>query len=495
MKNSTKRTNTFVSFALGMSLLAILASVAEGRVMPPDRAKQLQARGYPTETTEQIIEATQSESYFVRFIALELLTERIRKEAIPTLKKALNDPKPRVRWTAAHLLGTLGDKSGLEQMRRDLTQLTNKGAPVPADPSLTEEQNKERDRKRNYHLLDAINVANVLAELEDYSGYALAARMAIEGPLEWQRWRAVIVLVEIAKADKAKLQKDGLDPVFVLKAVAGSEKVDGISHVLTNVVEKELDDDTAIEILEIAKNSTKLSEGARRVAQIQLDKVKARKRATVEKNQWYPDAPYLHCMQKYEQLIASTPKPGDVGGLSEEFKLASYLAGEHFEGWTNIFGDDPKGKDQFERAIKLYEHIIRYYPRHEYKVLMAKAQLAGLTLNLKRDVKTAVTEYIDIFTIPAEAVVDSTDQSSNKALEEEGGKTQTQVDFERHLRAHLRARIIELCRSRGPTEQRTLLAQILEKCSESDPEIVRQADLALQELTQDGIERGSAPQD
>lgn len=495
MKNSAKKTDTFVSFTLGMFLLAILASVAEGRVMPPDRAKQLQAKGYHTETAEQIIEATKSESYFVRFIALELLTERIGKEAIPTLEEALNDPKLRVRWTAAHLLGTLGDKSGLEQMRRDLTQLTNKGAPVPPDPSLTEEQNRKRDTKRNYRLLDALNVAKVLAELEDYSGYALAARMAIEGPLEWQRWRAVVVLVEIAKADKAKLQKDGLDPVFVLKAVAGSEKVDGVSHVLTNLVEKELDDDTAIEILEIAKNSTKLSEGARRVAQIQLDKVKARKRATVEKNQWYPDAPYLHYMQKYEQLIASTPKPEDFGALSEEFKLASYLAGEHFKGWSNIFGDDPKGKDQFERALKLYEHIVRYYPRHEYKVLMAKVELAGLTLNLKRDVKTAISEYIDIFTIPAEAVVDSTDQSRNRALKEGGGETQAQADFERHLKARLRARIIELCRSRGPTEQRTLLAQILEKCSGSDPEIVRQAGVALEELTQNGTERGSAPQD
>ncbi|MCD6393525.1 MAG: HEAT repeat domain-containing protein [Planctomycetes bacterium] len=261
------------------SSLATASSPAEGKscLVGPDRAKLLQDKGYPTRTSKQIIKATKSESYFVRFIALELLTQRIADKAIPTLRKALSDPKGRVRWTAAHLLGTLGDKSGLKQMRQDLKELApNDGAPFSPDPNLSAEENNELEMKRNYQLEDALEVAKVLAELGDFSGYNLAAKMAIEGPLSGQRWRAISVLVKMAKTDGAELQAKGLYPVFLLKTSAQSEQHEGVFNILTNLVQKELDDDTAIEILEIAKNSPNQSEKARRIAQMQLDTVKAR---------------------------------------------------------------------------------------------------------------------------------------------------------------------------------------------------------------------------
>lgn len=85
--------------------------------------KTLQRKGFSTDTPGQIIEAAKSESYFVRYIALRLLTDRTGKEA-------LNDPHVKVRWTAAHLLGTLGDKSGSECMQLDFAELVPRnGAP------------------------------------------------------------------------------------------------------------------------------------------------------------------------------------------------------------------------------------------------------------------------------------------------------------------------------------------------------------------------------
>lgn len=254
-----------------------MVSVEGSCLVPPDRAKLLQANGYPTKTPKQIIKAANSESYFVRFIALELLTKRIKERAIPTLKKALNDLEPRVRWTAAHLLGTLNDKSGLEQMKKDLKELApNNGAFLPSDPNLPKEEIREREAKWKYRLVDALEVAKVLAELGDYSGYELGTRMAIEGTLHAQRWKAVSVLIEMAKINKAELQAKGIDPVCVLKASAQSEKSEGVFQIILNLAQRELKKDVALEILEIAKGNQNQAEMGLKIAQMHIDAVKAR---------------------------------------------------------------------------------------------------------------------------------------------------------------------------------------------------------------------------
>jgi hypothetical protein len=261
-------------------LVALMIPLADGRVVRPDRAKELRAEGYSTDTPEQIIEATKSESYYFRYIALELLTQRTGEKAIPTLKEALNDPRVEVRWQAAHWLGTLGDKSGLEQMRKDLKEFApDSGAPVPPDPNVVDPyEMKEREGKRNDRLCDALEVARVLAELGDRRGFELATTMGLVGPWELQRYLAVWALVEMAKADKATLQAEGIDPILTLCVIAESEKNIDVFEVLTNLVAKNLDDDIAIRVLEIAKNSPNQSEEARRVAQINLDTVKDRKK-------------------------------------------------------------------------------------------------------------------------------------------------------------------------------------------------------------------------
>lgn len=279
------RTKKHLCCILIILLSLCMAPVAKSALVGPDIAKQLQEYGYSTDTPKQIIEATKSEGYFVRLIALELLVERTREKAIPTLKEALNDPEFEVRWRAAHWLATLGDKSGLERMRQDLKEFApNNGAPVPPDPNVTDPNEiKKREGKRNLRLYNGLLAAKVLAELGDRSGYELATRMAFEGPWRWQRYEAVFTLIEIAKTDQATLQAEGLDPVLVLCAVAESEKDEHVIYLLTNQVRENLNDDIAIQILEIAKNSPNLSEKARRVAQLHLDMVRGRKKAAENK--------------------------------------------------------------------------------------------------------------------------------------------------------------------------------------------------------------------
>jgi len=271
-------------YGLYFFIFAFMASSVTGKILSFDRARQLQEKGYSTDTPEQIIEATKSESYYTRYIALELLTQRIGKEAIPTLKESLNDPKIQVRWRAAHWLGTLGDKSGLERMRQDLRELApNNGAPVPMDPNVTDPNEvKKREGKRNLRLSYALGVARVLAELGDRQGYTLAARMALDGAWGAQRMDAVYGLVEIAKADPNTLAAEGRDPASILCAMADSEKNQTVFSTLTSSVKK-LGGDIAVRVLERASVSPHQSDKMRNVAKRSLEKVRAKMKATENK--------------------------------------------------------------------------------------------------------------------------------------------------------------------------------------------------------------------
>jgi len=280
-----KKTNYLGCMLIVFLLVSITLIVKGSTISRPDKKVLLEHYGYSTNTPEQIIEATKSENYVVRLTALELLTQRTGEKAIPILKEFLNDPEFEVRWRAAHLLGTLDDKGGLERMRQDLKEFApNNGTPVPPDPNVVDPNEiKERESKRNLRLYDALRAAKVLAELGDRRGYELAARMALEGSWRLQRYEAILTLIEIAKAGETALRSEGLDPVFILCAVAESEKDNHVIYLLTNQVRKNLDDDAAIRILEIAKDSANLSEEARRVAQLHLDIVRGRKKAAEDK--------------------------------------------------------------------------------------------------------------------------------------------------------------------------------------------------------------------
>ena len=165
---------------------------------------------------------------------LGLLAERDGKKAIPVLKKALADTNPKVRWTAADMLGTLNDASGLEQMKKDLKTFS-------------------ADRK---HLEHALEVAKVLAEVGDISGYELAADSTANGATPGQRWRAAVVLAHIANTDKTTLQAAGMDPIAALKTMAAEEKHEGVFFVFVDQVHKILKDRTdMIDIFAIAKES------------------------------------------------------------------------------------------------------------------------------------------------------------------------------------------------------------------------------------------------
>ncbi len=189
---------------------------------------------FPWETRQQAYRSMNDTFDYHFHGKLGLLAERQGLASIPTLRAALDDDDPKVRWSAAHLLGTLNDKSGLQQMRTDLETFS---------------ANKE-------HLEHALEVAKVLAELGDNRGYNLAADLAVQGTTPGQRWRAAIVLAHIANTNKATLNAADMDPVAVLKAMAAKEREEGVFFVFVDQVHKILRDRAdMIDIFAIAKES------------------------------------------------------------------------------------------------------------------------------------------------------------------------------------------------------------------------------------------------
>jgi len=254
--------------------------------MPRYCERILRENKFSTDTPEQIMEATKSKSYFVRYIALQLLTHRIGEQAIPTLKEVLSDPHIRVRWTAAHLLGTLDDNSGLERMRMDFAEFVPRnGDPKPPDPNIARDPQamNQWQKIRLYRIRRALEVAKVLAELTDRRGYELAVRAGLESPLAANRSRAVKVLAEIAKTDESVLAAEGKHPVFVLSAMAECEKRRTVFiQIVTSATR--LGSNIGARILEKAKDNPYQSE--REIGKVKrfLDGLKVKINATENKS-------------------------------------------------------------------------------------------------------------------------------------------------------------------------------------------------------------------
>ena len=106
------------------------------------------------------------------------------------------------------------------------------------------------------HWEHSLEIARVLAQMGDGSGYKLAANLTAKGTTHGQRWRAAVVLAHIANIDKTTLQAAGMDPIAVLKTMAAEEKHEGVFFVFVDQMHKILKDRAdMIDIFAIAKES------------------------------------------------------------------------------------------------------------------------------------------------------------------------------------------------------------------------------------------------
>jgi hypothetical protein len=258
---------------VGMLCIVSLCSHALGTVGADQKQNEqsyrfLQEHGYQTDTPEQTQTALSDASVFglaCRNHALIILTEQMGAEAVPILKDFLyNDDKIAVHITAARLLGTLGDQSGLEVMQQDFSKVfpePNDVKSIPRDVTHKPENGKSWNKRLvstdNLSLVndpnvvvspetvlrwkkasstekyDVLQIAEVLAELGDCRAYELAVMMCFidpydkEGKVDFaqasRRTRAVDILADINKKPDAELKNKRMYPVAVLSNLAEVE--------------------------------------------------------------------------------------------------------------------------------------------------------------------------------------------------------------------------------------------------------------------------------
>jgi hypothetical protein len=230
----------------------------------------LRKEGYDVNDIGDVKQAATTDiSPFVRDKARRFLAYQFGPRAIPTLKDALNASHPSERCTAARLLGMLGDRSGLERMRRDIAELTkdNEEDQAERDSKTAQKDQPLFMRSQSMRLRYALRAARVLAEFGDTSSYELAARSAIESKSAMVRVQAIYVLSEFGRIDKATLQAKGIYPEDFLLAVAELETNANVLRCLTASVMTNMRPESKIRILEKVLNSPHMPSEQKQIAE------------------------------------------------------------------------------------------------------------------------------------------------------------------------------------------------------------------------------------
>jgi HEAT repeat protein len=189
--------------------------------------RRLREKGYDPADHESIKAAAADPKWpHIRSHAMELLSTRMGKQAVPILRQAVDDPSQGVRRCAARLLAGFGDKEGLARMRQDLADLTpaRSAAEIDKAVDLDERQKQEANRVRTLQLHDALATAKVLAEFGDHSGYDLAIRVVKGDGDGRHRLDAVQVLWYISNTNLTVLHAGSRDPDTALLTLAQTEQ-------------------------------------------------------------------------------------------------------------------------------------------------------------------------------------------------------------------------------------------------------------------------------
>jgi hypothetical protein len=243
--------------------------------------KVIKKAGYDPNDINRILDACRTNNSYVRYNARIVLTDRAGEQAIPVLAEGLDDSSYLNRMQAARLLRLMGDNRGLARMRKDYADIIADGA--RPDPNLTGlsggalERAKQETQRKNHA---AMNVARILAEFEDHSGFELAAQLALSTDEQWVyalRIYAARVLVEIAMDDPKVLKAENRDPEPVLVAMAASEKDPRVlTELAGSVYGCRLRNDLSTHVLEKIVASPYLGEEDRREAVSYLEAAKER---------------------------------------------------------------------------------------------------------------------------------------------------------------------------------------------------------------------------
>jgi hypothetical protein len=215
----------------------------------------LERRGYSVQSFEGLCSVMDSQSFYDRKVAIQLLGLCYPQQSIPVFKTRLSDPHITVRIMAAHYLGVQGDKTGLDQMRKDFDQFLQSGT-KSADPKQPSSKALPGENLNGQQLGWCLDVANVLAELGDNQGFELAAATLLKSSFAASRSRAVKVLAQITLNRDKQKTPDTNDPIPILcQAVEKEDRSTVYRDILQET--KCLKPEVYRQVLQIAITNTK----------------------------------------------------------------------------------------------------------------------------------------------------------------------------------------------------------------------------------------------
>ena len=206
----------------------------------PHHQRCLKEKGFGCDGMGQLTYAFKHGDERVRISALSLMAYQMRMEAIPQLRKGLDDQLISVRVEAARFLGILGDRTCIDLIRKDFAFLTSGDGNT--DPDVISFRGLRKRRQ-------ATDLARALSEVGDASGYELAARMALEGEDKNWRIQAVTILANLCLTGESVQSKHAIDSEKRLLDVADCETDATVLRILQNQADK-LPDSSAKRIYE-----------------------------------------------------------------------------------------------------------------------------------------------------------------------------------------------------------------------------------------------------
>jgi hypothetical protein len=237
----------------------------------------LEKAGYDINDLNDVKRAALLDGEPIRECAIWFLAIKTDTESIPILKQALDDVNPSIHCLAARLLGFLGDKSGLEQMKKDMEELKQGGYDRISKESIA--NRPKGPITLGYKVLRlgaALNAAKVLAEFGDTSGFKLAAENAIESKFPDHKRTAIKTLTELARFDKDTLEAKGAFPEKVLLDVLEKESDSMMINSMIVDAQSFMNPETANKILEKISQSERFSSELRQKADQGINALKKR---------------------------------------------------------------------------------------------------------------------------------------------------------------------------------------------------------------------------
>lgn len=164
--------------------------------MNPER--QLNVRGFPCQTEEDIGRALSNTSPVVRELAVQVVAQRGGPRATDLVRPHLTDSYLNVRIAAALALSHLGDETGRTVLRTEFAALSL-NIPRSGQQQFISQMNASQ-------LADIVEIADALAQMGDTRGVSIAVSAAQFAPLAAVRYRAVRALCNMPSMPNADAQ-------------------------------------------------------------------------------------------------------------------------------------------------------------------------------------------------------------------------------------------------------------------------------------------------